>query len=147
VSELPDPLEAELASLRPQAPSAGLRRRIGERLADVPRAAPGRLWLFALAGGLAAACLAAVLLWRGGGRVEQQQAKEPPPRPAPPPPAVEDPGPTLLAYQRALARSPEELDALLAKHALVAPEPSPDFTPSFTFTPAAEKWHDLLGGD
>ena len=47
------------------------------------------------------------------------------PQPAPPV-EVEDSGLTRLAYQRALARSPEDLDALLDKDAMAAPEPNPE---------------------
>src|SRR5438034_1173420 len=127
MSETPDPLEAELSSLRPHEPSSGLRRRVAERLADsdshrglTPPARHGRLWWLAVSGGLAAACLAAVFLWWWAGREpEQKQAREPP---QPAPSVLEDPGPTLLAYERALAHSPEELDALLDKHATIAPE-------------------------
>jgi hypothetical protein len=86
MNETPDPLEAELSGLRPREVSRGLRRRIGQHLADTP--SPGafremgtgasttrsrfpfsgrRRWL-ALAGGLAAACLATILFWWGSGR-------------------------------------------------------------------------------
>jgi hypothetical protein len=121
----PDPLEAELSSLRPHEPSSGLRRRVAERLADVPPAKVRRLWWLAVSGGLAAACLAVLLLSWWGGRGREQEQTDLPPQP-PLPAVVEDTGPTLLAYQRALARSPEELDALLSKHAAEAnPEPVP----------------------
>jgi hypothetical protein len=55
----------------------------------------------------------------------------PPPAPpvvVPPTPAAtesDDPAPSVLAYQQALARSPEKLTALLDKHAAVAPDPVP----------------------
>jgi hypothetical protein len=124
MSEPPDPLEAELAALRPPEVSPELRRRIAQRLAGAPPTRPRRpVWL-ALAGGLAAACLAGILLGWGGGRRHEPGPND---RPQPAPPAlVEDPGPTLLACERALARSPEELDALLDKDAGVAPGPQPE---------------------
>src|SRR5262245_3509614 len=135
MNEAPDPLEAELSALRPHEMSPGLRRGVAERLAagqvgksDLHR----RLWRFVLAGGLAAACLAAFLLWWGSRRAEP----EPPDvRPQPLPPAVvEDSGPTLLKYQRALARSPEELDALLDEDAVGTPVSNPELGRFGTFT-------------
>jgi hypothetical protein len=104
-----DPLEAELEALTPREPSPELRRRVSERLAVTP-AARRQLWRSEAVLALAAAVLAAIGLSL--------------PRPAvnvrpPDPPAVvrADPGPSLAAYERALARSPEALDALLDRHA------------------------------
>jgi hypothetical protein len=76
--------------------------------------------------------------------------KESPP-PGPPvvvpaaPAATEsdDPAPTVLAYQRALARSPEELTALFDKHAAVAPDPMP----VAAFTRSNATLDALLGDD
>src|SRR5262249_31048950 len=103
-------------------------------------------WWFALAVGLAAACLAAVLLWWGSGR-----RAEPGPivvRPRPRPPArVEDAEPTLLAYQRALARSPEALDALLHTNATAAPERNPASVRFPASTRSEAALHALLGED
>jgi hypothetical protein len=146
MSETPDPLEAELAALRPHEVSPGLRRGVAERLADVPPPKLRWLWWLALAGGLAAACLAAILLWWGGGRRLQPEQVV---RPTPPGPAVavEDSGPTLLAYERALARSPEDLDALLDKDAGVAPEPNPELVRIGAFTRSDAALHALLGED
>jgi hypothetical protein len=148
MSDAPDPLEEELLSLRPHEPSPGLRRGVAERLAHAPSATPRRLWWLAVSGGLAAACLAAVLLWwwggRGGTGRELEQADNTP-RPAPPV-VVEDAAPTLLAYQRALARSPEDLDALLDKHA-VAPESNHEPEPIHAFTRSDEALRTLLGDD
>jgi hypothetical protein len=145
MSEAPDPLEAELSALRPHEVSPGLRRRVAQRLAEAPPATRRRLWRLALAGGLAAACLAAVLYWWGGGR---RVELEPIFRPQPAPPVVvEDAEPTLLAYQRALARSPEELDALLDKQAVVAPEPNLELVPLGAFTRSDAARHALLGDD
>ena len=86
------------------------------------------------------AAVDSVWLWGGGALV---------PRDAP---AVqifgfEDSQPTLLAYQRALARSPEELDASLNKHALVAPESNLELVPLGPFNRSDAALHDLLGDD
>ena len=124
MNEPDDPLEAELSALRPHEISPALRRRVAAGLAAPPPGRFRRRWLPALAGGLAAACLAAVLFpWRGGDVVG--------PRPidtssTPTPPlAADESRPVLLAYQRAWARSPEDLAALLDKHAMAAPGPGP----------------------
>jgi hypothetical protein len=149
MSDAPDPLEAELSALRPHEVSPGLRRGIAEGLATPP-ACPttqtGRgWWRIALAGGLAAACLTAVLFWWARSR---RVEPEPIVRPQPAPPAlVEDSEPTLLEYQRALARSSEELDALLNKHARAAPQPNPELERIGAFTRSEAALHALLGED
>ncbi len=150
MTDTPDPLEAELSALRPREISPGLRRRVAERLADPPHARR-RIRRFALAIGLAAACLATVLFWRGGGH---GPAPDPGPvvvRPRPAPPAEvraeDDSEPTLLAYERALARSPEELDELLTKHAAVAPEPNPELGRISAFPRSDLALRTLLGED
>jgi len=121
MSDAPDPLERELAGLTPPAVSAELRQRIADRLARPP--AWRRLWPFALAGGLVAGGVAAVLIGRPGGpRDEPRRVVAPPPAPAAEPASPE---PTLIVYRRALARSPEELDAVLDEHASFAPDPNP----------------------
>ena len=100
--------EGELRSLRPRPPSPALRRGVARHLAGAPRwSARG-----ALVGGLAAAgLLAAAVVWQS----------PPPPRVGPPivPPvaAAGDQLPTLQAYRRALARSPDALEALLDEQA------------------------------
>ena len=146
MSEPLDPLEAELSALRPHEVSPGLRRRIADRLADPSPTRRRRPWPLALAGGLAATCLvAAILRWGIGGAVG------PGPIVVPPRPAqtagVDDSWPTLLAYERALARSPEELGALLDKHAGAAPEPRPEPVPICAFTRSDATRHALLGDD
>ncbi len=121
MNEPHDPLEAELADLRPHEPSPGLRQRIAGRLRPPVPSRPRWAWRVVVAGGLAAACLAAaVLLGRGKDRGEPI-VRPRPPHPEPPG-ERDDTAPTLKAYAHALARSPEELDALLDKHAAHAPE-------------------------
>ena len=114
--EHPDPLEAELQSLRPAEPSAGWYTRVGHELS-----APGRLrrpaaWL--PWGAAAAACVVAgVILWRSSG---------PPRLPVPvvttvPAGRAVQPDdadrPALSVYRQALTGSPSELDDLLDRHA------------------------------
>jgi hypothetical protein len=120
MNEPDDALEAELAALRPRDVSPALQQRVAERLGDAPSARSRWIWGVALAGGLAAACLAAVLLLgRGGGPSAPtgQTIVEALPKLHGP---ADDSLPSLQAYQRALARSPEELDALLDRHAASA---------------------------
>src|SRR5437868_4920694 len=73
----PDPLEAELAALRPREPSAGLSRRIGQELGEggtftgaagglsIDRGRPDRRpirWLVGVAAGLAAAVVGVAVI-------------------------------------------------------------------------------------
>jgi hypothetical protein len=149
MTEPPDPLEAELSALRPREISTGLRRRVAERLADPPHARR-RIRRLALAACLAAACLAAVLLrWGRHGPVSDPAPIVGRPRPAPPAEveAQADSEPTLLAYELALSRSPEELDELLDKHAAVAPEPNPELARISAFPRSDLALRTLLGED
>jgi hypothetical protein len=146
MNEAPDPLEALLSALRPREVSSGLRQRVAERLGDSPPKKRRRPWRIALAGGLAAACLAAVLFRWGGDRVVKPQPIAVLPQPAPPVMVV-DSGFTILAYERALARSPEDLDALLAKDAVVVPESNPELVGICAFTRSDVAIHALLGDD
>jgi len=139
MSEPPDRLEAELAALRPSEPSPALRRRIAQRLAEAPPTAGRRYWWLAL-GSLAAACLVVVLLWwlgRNGGP-KNVVSSGPTSRSA-------DAEPTVWAYERALARSPEDLDALLAKQARRAEEPNPELARIGPSTRSDAALHKLLG--
>ncbi len=146
MSEAPEPLEFELSALRPHEVSPGLRSKIAERLADSPPANSRRLGWIAVSGVLAAACLAAVLYDRGGG--ENVEPKPIVVRPQPAPSVeVNDWHPTLMAYQRALARSPEDFDALLAKEAVVAPQTNPELVPIGAFTRSDHALRTLLGED
>jgi hypothetical protein len=149
MSEAPDPLEAELSALRPREVSPGLRRRIAERLGDPPRDG-WRTRRLALVVGLAAACLAVVLLrWRGGhGPGSGPRSVVIQPRPAPPvAPGFDDLGPTLVAYELALARSTEDLNALLDEHASRALERRPEPARIGAFTRSDAELRTLLGDD
>jgi hypothetical protein len=146
MNEAPDPVEALLSALRPHEVSSGLRQRVALRLGDSPPQKRRRPWRIALAGGLAAACLAAVLFRWGGDRVVKPQPIAVLPQPAPRD-MVADSGFTILAYERALARSPEDLDALLAKDAAVAPESKPELVRICAFTQSNAALHALSGED
>jgi hypothetical protein len=145
MSEAPDPLEALLSDLRPHEVSLGLRRRIADRLGDSSPKKRGRPWRIALLGGLAAACLAAVLFRWGGGGGELVPIAVLPQRA--PPVMVVNSGFTLLAYQRALAHSPKDLDDLLAKDAVVAPESNPELVGICAFTRSDVAIRALLGDE
>jgi hypothetical protein len=150
MNEAPDPLEAELSALRPRDVSPGLRHRIDARLADPPHTRR-RTWRIALAAGLAAACLAAVLFRSRGDRGPAPGPQPVVVRPRPAPPAVEpeddNPEPTVLAYERALARSPEALEALLDRQAVAAPELHPVLARIGAFTRSDAALRNLLGED
>jgi hypothetical protein len=146
MTESGDPLETELSALRPHPVSTSLRRGIAAELAGPQHGPHRRRWLQTLAVGLAAACLAAVLFpWGGGDRVG------PGPTVIPPPPtpgaAIGDSKPALLAYQRALARSPEDLAALLDKHAMVASGPGTGLAQIRDYPLSNQTLHTLLGED
>jgi hypothetical protein len=146
MSEAPDPLEALLADLRPRDISAGLRQRVAKRLAGSPRPGRVRRSRIALVGVLAAASVAAVLFQWVGDRGGELKPVARQPQPAPPA-VVVDSGFTLLAYERALARSPEDLDALLAKDGVGAPESKPELARVCAFTQSDATRHALLGED
>jgi hypothetical protein len=116
MNETPDPLEAELAAFRPMDVSPELRRRIATRLSRSTAGPKRRLWTIALVAGLAAACLVALFLGRGGHRgVDRRPAIVGPPLVTSG--RTEDMLPSLRAYRQALDRSPEDLEALLDRHA------------------------------
>ena len=147
MNETPDPLEAELLAFHPPEVSPELRRRIAERLASSTAKRHRRLWVIALAGGLAAACLGALFLAWGGGRIARQQPVAIGPLPAPPG-RNEDALPSLLAYRQALARSPEDLDALLDRHAARASGPDPQLVRIRAFNrPDLEVHHSQENSD
>jgi hypothetical protein len=146
MSEAPDSLEAFLSALRPHEVSPRLRQRVAERLGDSPPQKRRRPWRIALAGGLAAACLAAVLFRWGGERGIQPKPIAVQPQPASPVMVV-DSGFTLVAYERALARSPEDLDALLATDGALAPEPNPELVRVSAFPRSDASLRALFGED
>jgi hypothetical protein len=137
VSDTPDPLEAELGGLRPRGVSPELRRRVGERL----NTTPARRWPWGVA--------LVVVVVVGALAVLTPRTKEPAPAPAgivpAPPAAIEsaDPEPSVLAYQRALLRSPEQLTALLDRHAATASDPAP----VAAFTRSNATLDSLIGDD
>jgi hypothetical protein len=144
MSDIPDPLETELAALVPHELSAGMRRRVAERVAQGMPAR--RRWVFALA---AACIVAAALAWWGSSPrvVPPPIAVLPVPIPVPAPVVAEDAGPTLLAYRRALAESPAALDALLDRHAAAAPALHPELVEICAFTRSEAALHALVGDD
>jgi hypothetical protein len=139
-----DPIEAELSSLRPREVSPELYRRVARGLAAPSPRKTYRLWRPALVAGLAAACLAAIAFHRGGSGVV---GPGPIDRRSVPAVAVDDSRPMLLAYQRALARSPEALGALLDKHAQAAAGPGPGLGQIRGFTRSVAVLDTLLGDD
>ena len=144
MNEPHDPLEAELASLRPHEVTPETRRRIAGRLANASPRGARRTWAIALGGGLAAACVAAVLLKRGGGEGVDAGRIPVAPRPAPTDRSAAS-TPSLQAYRHALARSPEALDALLDEHAARVPGPDPLLLQIHAFTPSAPEFEALTG--
>lgn len=115
-----DPLELELAAMRPREPSAGLKRRIASQLAAMPLRQPAhghrQVWRgAAFVGGLLAASLAAVVAWRGG----IQNVTPQPDRTleANLTMAFDNSSPSWWSYRSTLSRAPEALDELLDRHA------------------------------
>jgi hypothetical protein len=139
-----DPFEVELLALRPQDLSPGLRRRVAERLAEAVPAKRRRPWRLALAGCLAAACVAAVCFWWASRRRFEREPLFVQPVP---PAEVDEAPPTVLTYRLALARSPEELDALLDTQAVTRSEPHPQLVQVSAFTQSESALHALLGDD
>ena len=117
-----DPLVAELESLRPARPSAGLAAGIERELAGRaspagprPHRRPAMLyWIGGAAA--AAACVAAALTWRQPGPVANERAVVvEATRPAAPR-AVADDRPALSNYRRAASLSADAFDELLDRH-------------------------------
>jgi hypothetical protein len=110
-----DALERELESLRPRPMSPEVRRQIGGRIR--------RPWRRRFAVGLAAAGVAA-------GLIVAVILHRPPASPVEPVPVAEEPvSPSVLAYERAFAKSPAALDTLLDEQSVrtsrdVRPAPS-----------------------
>jgi len=124
-----DPLEAELAALKPAQPSPALRQRLADKLSGgvwvAPRPRSRRIWSTAAAiGGLVAACLTAALLLRHPSAGKSEPESPFAPLEFPVAAAFDDSLPTVWTYRRALAGPQQELDALLDKHASLAPSNS-----------------------
>lgn len=145
MSQAYEPLEAELRALKPLEPSPELRQRIAQHLVDLPASRPRRIRWIAL-GGVAAAILVAVVVYMRGGGAADSQPHLVHPGPAPPVP-LRDSTPTLLAYERALARSPEEFDARLNQDCLVASQSNHETLRIGAFTRSDAVLHELLGDD
>jgi hypothetical protein len=132
-----DPFEAELAALKPEQPSPRLQQRIADQLQDRSKATISRWLLFAaqirahrtarlaIAAGVAACALAAFVLRHSDRPVVVESTTDVvEPRIAT---AFDDALPSVWTYQRALLRSPGDLEALLDRHASHASptEPTP----------------------
>jgi hypothetical protein len=110
-----DSLEHELESFRPEPPSPALRRRIGGRL--------DRSWRLRFPVAIATAAAAAALIFVA-------TRHRPPPGPiSPSTPAEAADAPSVLVYERAFARSPADLEAMLDEQAVrssrsIAPSPA-----------------------
>jgi hypothetical protein len=138
-----DPLEEELSAMRPFDLSPRLRRRLDGRLsADRAR----RAFLPVLvAGAVAAACLAAAIVLR------REHGVTPSPKPASievvRSSAARITGPTVIAYQHALVRSPEEFELLLDKDAVPAHIADAELAPAGVLVRSNAVLNTLLGED
>jgi hypothetical protein len=148
MNESLDPLESELSALRPLEISPESRRNLGERLAEADRIAEEeRLrrrwpWPRLLVGGLIAASVA-VILFRSW---ENRPASLPiVPHPSTPSLAVTNLDKSLLAYERAFARSPDEFAALLDRDAAAVATPNPRLMSPHVFSWSDPNIHALLG--
>jgi len=117
--------ELELAALKPQPPSAALKQQLADKMQGAvqsqPRPRAGRAWWSAAGiAGIAATCLTvALLVWPGpAGKPEPNSPFAPLDLPVAA--AFDDALPTVWTYRHALDRSPQDLDALLDKHAASA---------------------------
>ena len=127
-----DPLEIELAALRPLEPSPALRRHIADRLAATSPVRMNQRRSFwrsgGMVGGLLAASLAAVLAWQGD---RQESQSQPVAAPDVDVATVFDKTlPSLWSYRSALSQQPQSLDELLDQYVVHTREPSPE-TPAF----------------
>ena len=157
-----DPLEAELAALRPAPTSPQLRERIASELGSNPRnQRPARqvepAWAFA--SGMLAASILVLLCWlatdrqpsdvagpltgaRNGQETGHSEIA-----------AALDPAlPSLWTYRRALAAGPHELDAALAEHAqhgrsLATPVHDLQIGPMRGFVSSEAEFHSSIQGD
>lgn len=143
-----DPLEAELRALQPRGVSADMRHKIADRLAASSSfpSVRSRRTLLAI-GAIAAGVLAAVLVLRSDPTPEAHQADVPPDNRTSPTFALatDDALPTLQVYSRALAGSPEQLNALLDRHAGLGAQPHSGHQRLFAFARSGDGIHPLAG--
>ncbi len=147
MTESLDPLESELSALQPLGLSPESRRDLAERLAEVDLIAQtDRLrrrwpWKGLLVGGLIAASVAVILFRSWGNRPEPSPIA---PDHSTPSIAVTNPGNSLMAYERAFARSPDDFAALLDRDAVLV-APIPRLTRTHVFSWSDPEIHALLG--
>src|SRR5439155_3424834 len=103
-----------------------LRQRLADKLSSdvfvATRRRSRRVWSSGAAiGGVVAACLTAALLLRSPSARKSEPESPFAPIELPVAAAFDDALPTFWTYQRAFSRSPQDLDALLDKHAVLAP--------------------------
>jgi hypothetical protein len=148
MNESLDPLESELSALRPLEMSPESRRDLAQRLAEVDRIAETGLlrrrwpWKGLLVGGLIAASVAVILFRSRGNRPEPSPIV---PHHSTPSIAVTNSGNSLMAYERAFARSPDEFAALLDRDAATVAAPNPRITRNRVFSWSDPDIHALLG--
>jgi hypothetical protein len=145
-----DTLESELAGLQPREVSSDLRQRIAVKLTEPRPWRQRQAWRLAAVGALVAASIAALLLVR----VEWSANRQPVPVPGPAGDSLVKPdasaldtetaSPSLLVYSRVLARSPEELEALLDRHGRLGSPAGSEMLP-VAFTRPDDPLHPLLG--
>ena len=123
MNEAYDPLERELAALRPAEPSANLADRMEARLSAEPitatkaqgtRFAPAAVWI-AIGSALAAGLLIAVSIWRGNERTNEAERSLELPQPTLAT-ALDDSLPSVWTYRSAV-NATASLDDLLDEHA------------------------------
>ena len=147
MTESLDPLESELSALQPLELSPDSRRDLAERLAEVDRIAEAdRLrrrwpWKGLLVGGLIAASVAVILFRSWDNRPVPSPIV---PHHSTPSIAVTNSGNSLMAYERAFARSPDEFAALLDRDAVLV-APNPRLTRTHVFSWSDPEIHALLG--
>ena len=137
-----DPLEAELAALRPRSVSPDLEQRIAAELSRDVAPPQRRGWLIAIAAGaLAASLLAALWLWRGGG--ETAEVDGPGPAPEMPLAAALDPAlPSVWSYRPASVQA-GDLDQLLDQHAGRGASPRSEYVQIRGFDVSGSQRHGL----
>lgn len=143
-----DPLEAELAALRPHGVSAELSGRIAGRLSSTSLRRARLTWSLAIAVGLTAASVAGAFVM---GRLGNGDANMPRPivrtRTQHQDDLSHEKTPSVWAYQLMLARSPEALDDLLDEQSQSGLARDSKVGSLNPFTRSPETLHALLGDD